>query len=110
MTAPASARIAAELRSRIASGALPPGARMPSTRALVQRHGIAMATATKVLNTLREEGLIRSVPGVGTMVTAPPPPRAPERISPTRRRRTADGALEQGRIVTAGIAVADTDG
>jgi AcrR family transcriptional regulator len=110
MTAPASARIAAELRDRIASGELPPGARMPSTRALVQRHGIAMATATKILTMLRQEGLIDSVPGVGTVVAGPPQPRAPERVAPARRRSTPDGALARERIVAAGIAVADTDG
>jgi AcrR family transcriptional regulator len=110
MTAPASARIAAELRDRIASGELPPGARMPSTRALVQRHGIAMATATKILTMLRQEGLIDSVPGVGTVVAGPPQPRVPERVAPVRRRSTPDGALAPERIVAAGIAVADTDG
>ncbi|MDQ1661931.1 MAG: hypothetical protein QOJ68_1911 [Blastococcus sp.] len=110
MTAPASVRIAAELRGRIASGELPPGARVPSTRALVQRHGIAMATATKILTTLRQEGLIRSVPGVGSVVADRTPTRTTERAALTRRRSTADGALTQGLIVTAGIYVADTEG
>jgi AcrR family transcriptional regulator len=103
-------RIAAELRGRIASGELPPGARVPSTRALVQRHGIAMATATKILTTLRQEGLIRSVPGVGSVVADRTPTRTTERAALTRRRSTADGALTQGLIVTAGIYVADTEG
>jgi DNA-binding transcriptional regulator YhcF (GntR family) len=110
MSAPASARIAAELRTRIASGDLPPGARMPSTRALVQRHGIAMATATKILTTLRHEGLIRSIPGVGTVVAGPAHPPVTERAAPVRRRSAADGTLTSERIVTAGIAVADTEG
>src|SRR5215212_1262271 len=100
-----SARIAAELRSQIASGRLPPGARMPSTRALVQRYGVAMATATKVLTTLRHEGLVHSVPGVGTVVG-----EVPTAGSPARRRRTSGGALAIDAIVAAGIAVADAEG
>src|SRR3954452_4627281 len=107
-TAPPSTRIAGELRRRIAAGELAPGARMPSTRALVQRYGVAMATATKVLTTLRHEGLIRSVPGVGTVVAGEPPPRPAERT--VRRRSSADGGLGVGTIVAAGIAVADAEG
>src|SRR3954466_15936203 len=104
-TAPPSVRIAAELRRRIAAGELAPGARMPSTRALVQRYGVAMATATKVLTILRHEGLIHSVPGVGTVVG-----EVPAAGSPARRRRTPGGALAIDAIVTAGIAVADAEG
>ncbi|MFJ9770922.1 TetR/AcrR family transcriptional regulator C-terminal domain-containing protein [Kitasatospora sp. NPDC101157] len=65
-----SERIAAELRRRITAGELSPGARVPSTRRIMQEWGVAMATATKVLNRLREEGLVRAVPGVGTVVAA----------------------------------------
>src|ERR1700710_1121072 len=97
-------RIGAALRGRIASGELAPGTRMPSTRALVQRHGIAMATATKVLTALRQEGLIRSVPGVGTVVAGQAPSRTTERAAPARRRSVTGEALAPGRIVTAGIA------
>src|SRR3954466_12507975 len=99
-----SVRIAAELRRRISSGELAPGARMPSTRALVQRYGVAMATATKVLTTLRHEGLIRSMPGVGTVVVGGSP--APASGRPARRRSGADGRLAVDAIVAAGIAVA----
>src|SRR3954452_9897811 len=108
MTAPASARIADQLRRRIASGELAPGARMPSTRALVQRYGVAMATATKVLTTLRREGLIRSVPGVGTVVVGELPPRRTAG-RPPRRRSGVEGVLNLRAIVAAGIAVADAE-
>ncbi|MDN5919186.1 MAG: TetR/AcrR family transcriptional regulator C-terminal domain-containing protein [Pseudonocardia sp.] len=65
---PASVRVADELRARIRSGALAPGERAPSTREITREWGIAMATATKVLAALRSEGLVRPVPGVGTVV------------------------------------------
>src|SRR3954452_13190010 len=104
--APASARIAGELRRRITSGELAPGARVPSTRAIVQRYGVAMATATKVLAALQHEGLIRTVPGVGSVVAGAPPAEKPER----RRTSSPEGALGVSAIVAAGIAVADAEG
>ena len=110
---PASTRIAAELRRRITTGELAPGARVPSTRAIVQRYGVAMATATKVLTTLRHEGLIRSVPGVGSVVAGEPPahpPAQPPAQRPARRRSSPEGALGGEAIVAAGIAVADAEG
>ncbi|ETK36856.1 TetR/AcrR family transcriptional regulator C-terminal domain-containing protein [Microbispora sp. ATCC PTA-5024] len=71
--------IAADLRRRIESGELRPGDRVPSTREIVRLWGVAMATATKVLTELRREGLVRAVPGVGTVVGAGerPPRDAP---------------------------------
>ncbi|TDU91176.1 TetR family transcriptional regulator [Kribbella voronezhensis] len=69
-------RIAAELRSLIRTGKLKPGDRVPSTRALVRDHGVAMATATKVLALLQQERLIHPRPGIGNVV-GPPPRRSP---------------------------------
>src|SRR5262245_51012513 len=66
----ASHRVAAELRARIRSGALAPGERIPSARGITAEFGVALATAQKVLATLRREGLVRAIPGVGTVVRA----------------------------------------
>src|ERR1700759_1496048 len=79
MDGPPYARIAAELRDQIERGELQPGQRVPSTREITGRWGVAMATATKVLATLRQDGLVHPVPGGGTVVTDPAtgPPRQP---------------------------------
>src|SRR5687768_4667339 len=61
-----SARIAAELRAWISTA--PPGARLPSTRALVAQHQASPLTVQNALRGLRAEGLIDSQPGVGTFV------------------------------------------
>lgn len=66
-------RIADSLADWIASGEGGPGARVPSTRQLMAEHGIAMATATRVLTDLRERGLVIARPGVGTVVAGGPP-------------------------------------
>ena len=98
-------RIAAEIRQRITSGALRAGERVPSTRQLVQEFGVAMATATKVLATLRQEGLVRTLPGVGTVVEAPgaraPTPRGPRPPGP---------GLTRERIVHTAVGIADAEG
>jgi DNA-binding transcriptional MocR family regulator len=63
-----SSRIATALRDWIA--AAPPGARLPSTRALVAQHRASPVTVQKALRDLTAKGLIESRPGVGTFVLA----------------------------------------
>jgi DNA-binding transcriptional regulator YhcF (GntR family) len=94
-------QIAAALRHRITTGALRPGDRVPSTRQVVRDFGVAMATATRALAVLRDEGLVVTRPGSGTVVRAPDPPP---------RRRPPERELSTERIVTAGMAVADAEG
>ncbi len=62
------ARVVADIRARISTGELEPGDRVPSTREITRQWGVAMATATKALSALREEGLVEAVRGVGTVV------------------------------------------
>ena len=117
---PPYAQIAAELRDQIEKGTLAPGDRVPSTREITQRWGVAMATATKALAALRQEGIVRPIPGVGTVVggrqpvhgrpVALAPPAAPTGPTAARRRGTPDPRLAPARIVTAAIAVADAEG
>jgi DNA-binding transcriptional regulator YhcF (GntR family) len=96
-------RIAAQLRHRIRAGELRPGDRLPSTREITREWGVAIATATKVLSALREEGLVRAIPGVGTVVTAAAPAR-PARPRSTGRRLSLETLVRQG------ISIADADG
>src|SRR5918998_677812 len=103
VTETTSARIAADLRTRIAAGEFGPGDRVPSTRELTRRWGVAMATATRALSLLQDEGVLRSVRGVGTVVAA-----RPSATRPTRRRTTQSPARED--VVRAAIAVADAEG
>lgn len=63
-----SARIARELRAWVATAA--PGARLPSTRALVAEHGASPLTVQRALRALTTQGLVETRPGVGTFVRA----------------------------------------
>ncbi|BAJ32962.1 MULTISPECIES: TetR/AcrR family transcriptional regulator C-terminal domain-containing protein [Kitasatospora] len=121
-------QIAAELRGRIEHGELRPGDRVPSTREITRRWNVAMATATRVLAELRGQGLVRAVPGVGTVVAGNPSPasgpssstspstvpeagRAPRTAGRQVPRRPApEGVLTAERIVAAAIGVADGEG
>ena len=94
-------RIAEEIAGDIRSGRLPEGQRAPSTRQLVRDRGIAMATATKVIDALRAAGLVETVPGSGTTVR--------QRSAPAAVRPRSAG-LTQRDIVEAAVRIADADG
>jgi DNA-binding transcriptional regulator YhcF (GntR family) len=97
-------RIAAEIRSRITRGELRPGDRVPSTRQITQKWGVAMATATKVIAVLRDEGVVEARPGAGTVV------RAATSREPASKTVSRPVELSRDRIVRAGMAVADAEG
>ncbi|WP_112242613.1 TetR/AcrR family transcriptional regulator C-terminal domain-containing protein [Kribbella monticola] len=99
-------RIAAELRDLIRTGKLKPGDRVPSTRALIRDHGIAMATATKVLALLQQERLIHPRPGVGNVVGPPPrrPPTPRSTLRATGVPRASGAAGDRGASLVAGVA------
>ncbi|WP_327135131.1 TetR/AcrR family transcriptional regulator C-terminal domain-containing protein [Streptomyces sp. NBC_01343] len=115
---PRYSRIVVELRRRIETGELAPGDRLPSTREITKQWGVAMATATKVLTELRREGLVRAVPGVGTVVEAPSRPVRAARPASAPGPGPGGAAdatpvpsgLTLERIVAAAVTVADAEG
>ncbi len=84
-----SKQIAQDLRHRISSGELKAGDRVPSARQITKDWGVAIATASKALAMLRDEGLVRTVPGIGTVVVP---------------------GLSLEHIVRAALEIADTEG
>jgi AcrR family transcriptional regulator len=117
-------RIAAEIRERITRGDLAPGDRIPSTREITRDWGVAMATATKVINALRDAGLVETRSGAGSVVIDRSTPRADVVIAPSvpaheggfhvtaspRLRRPTDADLSRDRVVSSAIAIADAEG
>jgi AcrR family transcriptional regulator len=97
------AEIVAAIRQRISSGELKPGDRVPSVREITRRWGVAMATATRVLASLRQEGLVVARPGIGTVVvgTVSGPVSSPV-------RRVPDVGLPD--VVRTAIGIADAEG
>src|SRR5664279_1761916 len=88
-TVSVSGQIAAEIASRIVAGELASGDRVPSTRQIIREWGVAMATATRVLATLRHQGLVHAVPGVGTVVGPGRPGSHPPPIEPAQPAQPA---------------------
>ena len=106
LTGAASHHIAAEIRDKIKSGELAAGDRVPSTREIMRRWGVAMATASKVLFLLKEEGLVRTRQGAGTVVAR----AGSSRPRVTARSQNSEATLTRERIVAAATAVADKEG
>lgn len=65
---PVWSQLASILREEITSGRIAPGKLLPSMRTLQQTHGVSDGTVKRALAKLRQEGLIKSVPGRGTYV------------------------------------------
>lgn len=61
-------QVAADLRARIMSGDLKPGAQLPSTAQLVEQYGAANPTIQRALRVLKSEGFLFSHPGKGVYV------------------------------------------
>lgn len=66
-------QVADELRDRIVSGELAPGAALPSVRALAQQYEVTNVTASRAVDLLRSEGLADTQPGRGTFVRVQKP-------------------------------------
>ncbi|MBW8808525.1 MAG: PLP-dependent aminotransferase family protein [Lysobacter sp.] len=72
---PAYARICERIRGAIVSGALPPNARLPSSRTLAQDLGVARNTVDWALDQLVADGYIVRRRGAGSFVAAQLPER-----------------------------------
>ncbi|MFG1619385.1 GntR family transcriptional regulator [Nonomuraea wenchangensis] len=112
MDTPPYARIAGDIKRRIADGRLRPGDRVPSTRQLARDWDVALATAAKALALLAQEGVVIAEPRVGTVVAEQ---RGPGR--PAARRGAGQAARGPGRpgdarerVVRAAVELADADG
>jgi len=85
---PAFKQIADILRQEIQSGALAPGARLPSERELIDDFGSARGTVRQAIALLKSEGLVVTEHGRGGFVRARPPVRrlASNRFARSQRK------------------------
>ena len=65
--------LAMRLRWEIKEETPTPGARLPSTRELADKHGVARKTVVKAMKVLAAEGLVEIVPGKGCYIAGGPP-------------------------------------
>lgn len=81
---PRRAALYAELRRLIETRQLAPGAKLPPTRALAQRLGVARGAVVAAFEQLVAEGFAEARVGAGTFVAAAVPRLAPEPVRPAR--------------------------
>jgi GntR family transcriptional regulator len=111
MALPKYEQIASDIRGSIVRGELKPGDSIPSERELTERWSVARATVVKALEVLRQEGLVETRQGTGSVVK--------DRILLARtageRYRTSVStgyvytAGEYAEIISAGMAPAPED-
>lgn len=66
------AQLADALEARIDAGDLRPGARLPGERDLAEEYGVAIGTARRAVQELRDRGRVMTVPAKGTFIVDPP--------------------------------------
>jgi GntR family transcriptional regulator len=65
-------RVADHIAARIAAGELAPGSRLPAERDLAAEYGVALGTARRAVEELRDRGLVVTLAAKGTFVAEPP--------------------------------------
>jgi GntR family transcriptional regulator len=65
-------RVRDELAARLASGRLPPGAKLPAEPELAEELGVSRATLREALRSLEEDGFVTRTRGAGTYATRRP--------------------------------------
>ena len=89
----ASAWLAGRVTDAIASGALPVGARLPTTRDLAAELGVSRGVVTEAYRRLAEGGHVVGRGRAGTVVAHAPPPTSPAPPTPPRPVRFAEPDL-----------------
>jgi DNA-binding GntR family transcriptional regulator len=67
-SAPTYQKVAAAIRQSIETGELRPGDQLPAGPKLASELGVALMTVRRAIDSLRDEGLLRSSHGVGVFV------------------------------------------
>jgi GntR family transcriptional regulator / MocR family aminotransferase len=89
--APLAVQLARGLAARIRAGALPPGAPLPSSRALARSLGVHRNTILAAYGELEAEGWLETAAARGTFVSRALPAAAPRRLGPAAERAARAG-------------------
>jgi DNA-binding GntR family transcriptional regulator len=64
-------QVARRIEEAIASGELPPGSRLPSQKQMADEAGVSQHTVSAAVALLKERGILRTRPRLGTFVDGP---------------------------------------
>ncbi|MBD0694850.1 GntR family transcriptional regulator [Streptomyces sp. CBMA123] len=95
-------QIAADIAAQVKSGALAPGATVPSEAELMQRYGVASGTVRKAIAELRTTQLIETHHGRGSFVRSRPPVQRKSADRFRRAHRKAGKAAYLAEAETSG--------
>jgi GntR family transcriptional regulator len=95
--------IADDLRGRVASGDLAPGALLPSEAELSSAYGASRVTVRRALDDLRAEGLVDSRQGFGWFVAGSPLRQALGRLGTIEADLAASGRESSRRVLDFGF-------
>ncbi|HJZ50341.1 MAG TPA: PLP-dependent aminotransferase family protein [Roseiflexaceae bacterium] len=97
---PLYAQLAQDIQRRIRSGALPPGARLPTVRELARQLGVTRLTIHSAYSELQAGGWVEATVGRGTFVAAQPEPTAllPEPARELSPRGILNDMLQMARL------------
>jgi GntR family transcriptional regulator len=87
------------LAERIASGELPPHARLPSERSIAEQFGLSRMTARHAVEYLVRRGLVYRRPGSGTYVAAPRIVHSLQRLAGFSEQMRGQSIEPTGRVL-----------
>ncbi|MFF2504435.1 GntR family transcriptional regulator [Streptomyces sp. NPDC058067] len=102
-------QVAEYLRRQIQSGELSPGDKVPSSRELQEKFGLASATIQNAFRLLKSEELIYSVQGRGSFIRRPTAGPESEEGTESPQRSEAEGGTAglRSRVMSLSAEVAD---
>lgn len=108
-TEPLHRRVYRTFTDEIASGALPPGARLPSERELCERLSVSRATLRRALADLAAAGLVEAFPQRGTYVTAAPLGEEPNALMSFTELGAGRGLHASAHVLESAVRASDLD-
>ncbi len=100
-------QIVDSILEQIQTGALQPGARLPSENALSDKHQVGRNTIRHALSDLAAKGYVESVQGVGTFVTETHFPKTVEFLFGFSQEMAQRGKQVASQLIDAKIIAAD---
>lgn len=99
MNEPLYVRISEDIRSKIKSGEIPYGSRLPAERQMAENYGVDRKTLRKAIALLSEEGILNCMQGKGTYIAKPQIPYQVEMLDDLEQMILSSGMEPSTRVL-----------